>query len=1167
MGICADLCHDSHRCFLGQINNNSSIKGCFVPHLDKTRGIVVYTGKATAKSKNFDLIGIERKISNHQWTDNSKRRNFPETLTPQDTFMAKCLKLSNDVCNDVYARVNLIELHWGLIPVEYEEFGEVKRRIFQVLRVIPQPGFHLLEMIRKKYIQKKNDTRLKDYHQIHEVCHLLQQIANFEADVNYGMIGIWDDKMPSPWSVTDPLCPTSIQRLLSPFTVLERLLHHLPGGYCGNVKTVPTSGLNNSSIVVDGFPMINSAENLESALKTYAEKQEKYLGALRNYDVDFFKNLVECSNDPDKEVALPSVLTHDGVCYNCLKPSLDMKFTLQNYMKLSKDRLFADADRITLPKLAIAVIDLFLFFQLSSSMSEMDPMEFITAHVGEHAANDIVTETKISLKYRVTDVQSLEDFPRAGQFKCARDGFKRNLHKMHANTHSEDLAVTADVYGFYQSYMRLQYTTLCNGILMDSWMSDRVFRCATLTEQLVGENCPCAMTREALRWAWGTLSSEYITGPQYVAHDEISYTWARLNAAICFLNKTIKANPLNLAIIWGMLKSDVLTFLGLHNQSWRWIMYCMQIAPMYGHLRTHTEDGHAAKNECILTAKPNSVGLNEVIIKTVNYCLEGLLNFVLPLSDEDRRVLRLDKVDRKTRAGMEASQGVELANGRVIGKPISTNLMQGVAVDEALRSFDENALAALINTGLPRDSNAGEGTTSKCLKPERGYNEKGETRQLPGMGWYVLCFATNTNARNSTIAEMLRTLTCGAMITYAPGAPQSQGLASAMMIRDKRKRGQTTKFSVSMGESMLPSDAGQCKYLAYLLSVSSIFSRHIGLVNKAGQSDWEISLPVQMHIDFVKQYFFEYFSDFVSGNLAQSLDRQFKGFIARSVAGCLMCTTLANLEACSNFKEANFQTLLSSESSALTMYWANLALLNGMTHLVDSSLCVITQLIRWKLSVPVLNAKFVFDILDPDIQVDCASDDFQELRRFLERLRNAKVQEEGVVNNDSIKHFTGSYVQVPNLGSQVDYGHVENYLLKYCGINLGMSYTYLKMFKDAAHRTLDLSVVLDLPQSMLDVRILFRRCGVRYDDHWYSPPGNLHEKGTNLLILVGDPQDPKATNSVGAVWAHVVQVRQAILFVCCLRESCKNAFAVLHILFLLRLSQTNENWPQSKENL
>jgi len=145
-------------------------------------------------------------------------------------------------------------------------------------------------------------------------------------------------------------------------------------------------------------------------------------------------------------------------------------------------------------------------------------------------------------------------------------------------------------------------------------------------------------------------------GSQQLMHDENAWAYARLNSALCFLNATVKANPLNLCIIWGMLKSDVLTFLGLHNQTWRWMMYCMQVAPLFGHLRTQTEDGHAARGECIFTAKPNSVGLNEVIVKTVNFCLEGMLSSVVSLTDEDRKVLKLDKVDRRTRASMEASQ-------------------------------------------------------------------------------------------------------------------------------------------------------------------------------------------------------------------------------------------------------------------------------------------------------------------------------------------------------------------------------------------------------------------------------------------------------------------------------------------------------------------------------
>lgn len=110
------------------------------------------------------------------------------------------------------------------------------------------------------------------------------------------------------------------------------------------------------------------------------------------------------------------------------------------------------------------------------------------------------------------------------------------------------------------------------------------------------------------------------------------------------------------------------------------------------------------------------------------------------------------------------------------------------------------------------------------------------------------------------------------------------------------------------------------------------------------------------------------------------------------------------------------------------------------------------------------------------------------------------------------------------IGSNVDYSSVENYLHRFCGINSASCYTYLKMFRDSAHRSLDLTVVLDLPHSMMDVRHLFRRCRVRYDDHWYSTPVGAHEKGTTYLILAPDQQDPKGLTSVGLVWAHVVQV-------------------------------------------
>jgi len=217
-----------------------------------------------------------------------------------------------------------------------------------------------------------------------------------------------------------------------------------------------------------------------------------------------------------------------------------------------------------------------------------------------------------------------------------------------------------------------------------------------------------------------------------------------------------------------------------------------------------------------------------------------------------------------------------------------------------------------------------------------------------------------------------------------------------------------------MGESMVPSDADHCKMLAYLFSVSGIVARHVGLVNKTAQSDWEISFPVLQYLDSVKRYFFENFSGFVSSNFAQSCDRQFKGFISRSVAGCLFSTVVQCMEQGDDPKESGFRILQCMESSALTVYWANLALLNGFTHLCDSGLCVVNQLVKWRLDLPTLRLDFLCAALDPDAPLDESCADFEALRRFLERLRNAKTREEEGTQ-DSIKHFTGSYVQVHTL--------------------------------------------------------------------------------------------------------------------------------------------------------
>jgi hypothetical protein len=660
--------------------------------------------------------------------------------------------------------------------------------------------------------------------------------------------------------------------------------------------------------------------------------------------------------------------------------------------------------------------------------------------------------------------------------------------------------------------MRLQLTTTWNGLEMDAWMSDRVHRCAQCVRRLTPDMCNNIGL--SLDWATSDLSVESGRSMQAVMHDEISNTWGRINAALVRMNRTTKANPLNLSMVWGLLCSDVLTHLGMHNDSWRWVMYPILVAPGMGHLRAQSEDGHAARVNCVLLAKPNAVGLDEVVLKIMTWCLTMVDQVIPDLSPEALQAMRMVKVDRMTRASMEEWSAVLMADGRIYNQPTSTDFMKALYFDEGNRQLDEAALQGLVTTALPRDSMAGEGATYKSQESKnRGPREKGCNQQLPGMGLYLLLMASNTNPKTATIAEAMQTLMRGAMTLFPPGAQQSAGLLKLLERELKRKRGTESGSAMTTGDPMLPSDPDDKRHLSFLFCVLMIMCRHIGLINKTGQSNWELSMPVREYIDMFKVKYFTNFQWAISNTLDTSNDRIVKGFVARAVSSCLISTVASQCEQFASVKEACFHSLLCMESSALTLYWANVALLNGISHLSDAGLCFVNQIIRFRAKSPVFSLDFMCAILDPDRTVDRSGLEFLELRTFLEMLRDLYVA----------GGFTGSYMAVEGVGSNGDYAQFEHYLQKYCSINHGSDFTYRQMIREAATKIVDLTDFLDLSDSMTDVRILFQRCGVRYDPAWFNTPGDRQQSGNRYIILVPDPADRAGTSSVGKVWVHVVQ--------------------------------------------
>jgi hypothetical protein len=195
----------------------------------------------------------------------------------------------------------------------------------------------------------------------------------------------------------------------------------------------------------------------------------------------------------------------------------------------------------------------------------------------------------------------------------------------------------------------------------------------------------CEKLSAALGWTLADAPDEAADGLQLVMHEETAFAWFRLNAGLVKLNRTAKANPLNLSLVWAVLCSDVLTHLGLNNETWRWIMYPIMVVAGMGHLRARSEGAHTARSDCPLTAKPNMAGLDEVVIKIYRWCLTFADRLVSCLPQEGLNALLPVKLDRITRPSLEELNAVLFSNGKIYNRPQSSDFMKAYLFDEFFR--------------------------------------------------------------------------------------------------------------------------------------------------------------------------------------------------------------------------------------------------------------------------------------------------------------------------------------------------------------------------------------------------------------------------------------------------------------------------------------------------
>jgi hypothetical protein len=657
-------------------------------------------------------------------------RNFPDMDRRESMMMQSIQELREG--DNHYADTKPIQLLWGIIPVEYTLNGVQVRRIFHVLKTIPEPGFDLMRCLIE--IGRRRDQKMRGGMQFGTISQVVQEVINYECNRNLNIVGFFgrSHPLPHPCDVMDSVsCPMNPQRVLSPFLVMRKMLTHMP--------VTELTGL-----VIDGFPKTDDVQQRQAAFKFFDNMQLAYCARLSFYH-SVFDASIQSGFGPKvtsiEPASLPLVLcTHQTECIDNVHCYMNMSFNIDGWLD-NGSVSFERAELLRLPQLAVATLTPFQYV----TVCDASPSEFIRAHIG-HAGDD-VDETKLQQKYSM-DNGSWGDMPHAAMYRSARDSFRSSMKTMLDGGIGVDQRITS-----YHNFVRAQSTIHAQAVLVDLMMSDRVLHCAQCLDRL-GSRINAGV-RDALHK--NVAGVEASTQRRHLrAYPDTAY-FVRLMHVLSLHNKHIRANAVNLTTLWAIMVSDVLTHLGSHHETWNWMMYTIQVMGGAGHLRAQTDD-HGCRTQVTFTSKPNSVGFNAVITKTFK-AFSTIVSELLPdLSSEFLESLRFMKLDRTTRSGVESVSAVMFVNGVKESAPDRKNFMRPIIMDEGYRSMDAAALNGMV-CSIPRDSDGGSGNILKAVDPGKsgGAHLQGHQRQIPGLSPFLLAMTSNSNPHTSVIGECIKT--------------------------------------------------------------------------------------------------------------------------------------------------------------------------------------------------------------------------------------------------------------------------------------------------------------------------------------------------------------------------------------------------------------------------
>ncbi len=255
------------------------------------------------------------------------------------------------------------------------------------------------------------------------------------------------------------------------------------------------------------------------------------------------------------------------------------------------------------------------------------------------------------------------------------------------------------------------------------------------------------------------------------------------------------------------------------------------------------------------------------------------------------------------------------------------------------------------------------------------------------------------------------------------------------------------------------------------MCVLMMATRQLALLNKTGQVDFEINSVCKSFTEWVRTIVHAHFQSFFGGSLFLSYDRVIAGFTSRQVATTFMSTCARHISESESMTDANTKILMDMETAPLTLHSCNLAICNALTHLVDTNLIIVNQIIRDKLNTPILPPTFLFSIFGEE-QLDTGTSYYEELFSWLSHIVQSR-------QNDA--EFVAGYVSVPKLGTMEDYSSKEGYLESYFGVAKNNFFTYLTAVRECTAKTFDLTGFLSMEDSMNDFGRFISRLGVGGD--------------------------------------------------------------------------------------